>query len=162
VVGGPRELRISRAAGNRSLPDAALCVLEEIEATLRAPAARIGVAAPGIAAPDGRAIWWMQGRVAEVQGFDWTAHLRRGAHVPVLNDAQAALLGEAWRGAATGLSNVVMLTLGTGVGGSAIVDGQLLRGHLGRAGHLGHICLDVNGERDIFNTPGSLEQAIGE
>src|SRR5258706_6666131 len=42
-----------------------------------------------------------------------------------------------------------------------MVDGRLLRGHLGRAGHLGHICLDIDGERDIANTPGSLETMIG-
>ena len=42
-----------------------------------------------------------------------------------------------------------------------MVDGQLLRGHLGRAGHLGHICLDMEGERDIVNMPGSLESLVG-
>jgi glucokinase len=42
-----------------------------------------------------------------------------------------------------------------------MVDGQLLRGHLGRAGHLGHICLDIGAEKDICNTPGSLEKMIG-
>jgi glucokinase len=79
----------------------------------------------------------------------------------VLNDAQAALLGETWQGPARGARNVMLLTLGTGVGGAAMVDGRLLRGHLGRAGHLGHVCLDIDGERDIVNTPGSLEAMIG-
>jgi glucokinase len=125
------------------------------------PAAAIGVAAPGIARPDGRAIWWMQGRRDEVQELNWTAFLARRAPVPVLNDAQAALIGEAWLGAAAGCGNVFMLTLGTGVGGAAIVDGRLLRGNLGRAGHLGHICLDPAGPPDIARTPGSLESAIG-
>jgi glucokinase len=125
------------------------------------PAAAIGVAAPGIAGSDGRDIWWMQGRRAEVQELDWTAFLARGEPVPVLNDAQAALIGEAWLGAAAGCTNVFMLTLGTGVGGAAIVDGRLLRGNLGRAGHLGHICLDRAGPPDIARTPGSLESAIG-
>ncbi len=45
--------------------------------------------------------------------------------------------------------------------GAAIVDGNLLHGHIGRAGHLGHICLDPNGLPDVANTPGSLEVAIG-
>jgi glucokinase len=81
--------------------------------------------------------------------------------VTVLNDAHAALLGEAWIGAACGMDNVFMLTLGTGVGGAAIVDGHLLRGHLGRAGHLGHITLDWRAENDDVGTPGSLEMAIG-
>ena len=58
--------------------------------------------------------------------------------------------------------NVILLTLGTGVGGAAMVDGHLLRGRIGRAGHLGHISLDPDGALDIANTPGSLEDAIGD
>ena len=124
------------------------------------PAIAVGLAAPGVARPDGSSIRWMRGRLEEVQGLNWAAHLGRES-VPVLNDAQAALLGEAWLGAARGATNAFLLTLGTGVGGAAMVDGRLLRGHLGRAGHLGHICLDVNGAPDIVNTPGSLETMIG-
>jgi glucokinase len=78
-----------------------------------------------------------------------------------LNDAQAALLGEVWRGAARGARNAILLTLGTGVGGAALVDGRLLRGHIGRAGHLGHVSLDPGGSPDVARTPGSLENAIG-
>jgi glucokinase len=40
-------------------------------------------------------------------------------------------------------------------------DGRILRGHLGRAGHLGHVCLDLDGAPDIVGTPGSLEDFIG-
>jgi glucokinase len=82
--------------------------------------------------------------------------------VPILNDAQAALLGEVRAGAARGERNCILLTLGTGVGGAVMCDGHLLRGHIGRAGHLGHISLDPNGALDIVQTPGSLEDAIGE
>lgn len=128
----------------------------------RGEAEWIGIAAPGLAARDGRTIAWMQGRLADVQDFDWTAHLGRRRMVPVLNDAHAALLGELWRGAAAGAQNAVLLTLGTGVGGAVVCDGRLLRGHLGRAGHLGHLSLDPDGPRDIVNTPGSLEDAIGD
>src|SRR5204863_3969514 len=42
-----------------------------------------------------------------------------------------------------------------------MIDGRILKGAIGRAGHLGHICLDVDGTNDIVNTPGSLENAIG-
>jgi glucokinase len=122
-------------------------------------AAHVGLAAPGIAAPHGRFVAWMRGRLAEVEGLDWSEFL--GRPVPVLNDAQAALLGEAWQGAARGASNVLLLTLGTGVGGAAMVDGRLLKGHLGRAGHVGHISLDPHGPPDIVNTPGSLEDKVG-
>jgi glucokinase len=119
----------------------------------------VGLASPGVAMADGSCIRWMRGRLAEVQGLKWGDFL--GRRVPVLNDAQAALLGEVWQGAGRGARNVFMLTLGTGVGGAAMVDGRLLRGHLGRAGHLGHICLDLEGVRDIVNTPGSLEGMVG-
>ena len=134
----------------------------QLEAAAGLPARGIGVAAPGLAAEDERTIAWMQGRMAEVQGFSWTEFLDRDRPIPVLNDAQAALLGESWIGGAAGCRNVVLLTLGTGVGGAAIVDGRLLRGHLGRAGHVGHLALDPEGPLDIVGTPGSLEDAVGD
>jgi glucokinase len=121
----------------------------------------IGVAGPGIARPDGKGIWWMHGKMAGLVNFDWERKLHWNS-VPVLNDAQAALLGEAWLGAARGTRNSIMLTLGTGVGGAILCDGRLLRGHLGRAGHLGHVTVNANGTGDVVNTPGSLEDAIGE
>ncbi|PYJ03865.1 MAG: ROK family protein [Verrucomicrobia bacterium] len=122
----------------------------------------VGVAAPGLPARDGRAIAFMPGRLPGLEGLNWQQWLGLDTPVSVFNDAQAALLGEAWLGAAKGEANVILLTLGTGVGGAAMVDGRVLRGHLGRAGHLGHVSLNPEGPRDIVNTPGSLEDAIGE
>lgn len=119
----------------------------------------VGIAAPGLAAADGSRIDFMPGRMQGLAGFDWPAFLRR--EVRVLNDAHAALLGEVWQGAAKGLRDVVMLTIGTGVGGAVVSDGKLLRGHQGRAGHLGHISLNPLGAPDITGIPGSLEDAIG-
>ena len=121
----------------------------------------VGLSAPGLAAADRRSISHMPGRLKGLEGLDWTKFLGLDRLVPVMNDAQAALLGESWLGAGRGFSNVLLLTLGTGVGGAAMVDGNLLRGHLGRAGHLGHICLDPAGPPDVTGTPGSLEDAIG-
>ena len=125
------------------------------------PASAIGLSAPGLAAKDGRSIAFMPGRLAGLEGLDWTNHLGATRPVPVLNDAHAALLGEVWRGAARGLQNVFLLTLGTGVGGAALVDGHLLRGAIGRAGHFGHTVLDWQGPPDTTNCPGALELAIG-
>src|SRR5207249_2187105 len=116
----------------------------------------------GLPARDGRSIASMPGRLAGLEGLNWQQWLGLAKPVPVFNDAQAALLGEVWLGAAKGAANAVLLTLGTGVGGAAMVDGRVLRGHLGRAGHLGHVALDPDGPGDIVNTPGSLEDAIGE
>ena len=135
-------------------------LIELIEAE-HGRAVSIGIAAPGLADPGGRSIFWMQGRLDEVQGLEWTSFLGRDRPVPVVNDAQAALLGEVWQGAARGSRNVALLTLGTGVGGALTVDGRLLRGAIGRAGHLGHVSLDPGGPADVTNCPGSLEHAIG-
>ena len=96
-----------------------------------------------------------------IEGLVWQRFLGRPQAVPVLNDGQAALLGERWLGAAAGRQNVILLTLGTGVGGAAIVDGRLLRGARGRAGHFGHISIAETGSLDIVGTPGSLEDAVG-
>jgi len=125
------------------------------------PATHIGLAAPGLAARDGLSIVNMQGRLRGLEGLVWTDFLQTTHPVLVLNDAHAALLGEVWKGAAAGYRNVVMLTLGTGVGGAILADGRLLKGHIGRAGHLGHVSLNPDGLPDIVGTPGSLEQMIG-
>jgi glucokinase len=121
----------------------------------------VGLAAPGLAARDGRSIAYMQGRLRGLQGFVWQDFLETRSPVVVLNDAHAALLGEVWQGAARGFRNVILLTLGTGVGGAVLVDGRLIKGQIGRAGHLGHVSVNSDGTPDIVNTPGSLEQMIG-
>lgn len=125
------------------------------------PPLAIGVAAPGLAAADERSIAFMPGRLTGLEGLDWTKFVESPTPVPVINDAHAALLGEVWLGAAQGMRDVVMLTLGTGVGGAILSAGRLLTGHIGRAGHLGHLTVNANGPPDIANTPGSLEDAVG-
>jgi glucokinase len=134
---------------------------ERLNRSLRRPPKWIGVAAPGLPAKDARSIAHMPGRLPGLEGLSWRKLLRADHSVPVLNDAKAALLGETWLGAARGAQNAVLITLGTGVGGAAMVDGRLLHGHIGRAGHVGHISLNPRGKPDIVNTPGSLEDAIG-
>jgi len=136
-------------------------LVQSVETDRAKPADSIGLSAPGLAAANGRSIACMPERLQGLEGLDWTEFLGASKTVPVLNDAHAALLGEAWVGAARGFQNVIMLTLGTGVGGAAMVDGRLLRGHIGRAGHLGHSSLDPDGPPDCAGTPGSIEVAIG-
>ncbi len=136
-------------------------VIESQERLGKNPAA-IGVACPGLAAKDHRSIASMPGRLSGLEGFDWPSLFRRETGVTVLNDTQAALLGEVWQGAAKGLRHVILITLGTGVGGAILSDGWLLHGANHRAGHIGHISLDPFGPRDITGIPGSLEDAVGE
>jgi glucokinase len=137
-------------------------VLSDLRKALKSQPAAIGLAAPGLAARDQRSIAFMPERLPGLENLDWQAHFRVAQTVPVLNDAHAALLGETWRGAAKDSQNVVLLTLGTGVGGAAIVDGRRLHGRIGRAGHFGHLSLNPEGVPDITGTPGSLEDAIGD
>ena len=73
------------------------------------------------------------------------------------NDARTALIAEVLWGAARGKHNVVLLTLGTGVGGAALVDGVMLRGASGAAGHLGHMTLDLHGGLCICGNRGCVE-----
>jgi glucokinase len=128
----------------------------------RGEPAAIGLSAPGLAARDARSIAFMPCRLQGLENLNWSGVLKTVPPVIVLNDAHAALLGEVWQGAALGARNAAMLTLGTGVGGAILSDGKLMTGHIGRAGHLGHLSLNPDGAADITGTPGSLEDAIGE
>jgi len=73
------------------------------------------------------------------------------------NDARTALVAEVLWGTARGKRNVVLLTLGTGVGGAVLVDGTILRGASGAAGHLGHVTLDLHGGLCICGNYGCVE-----
>ncbi len=73
------------------------------------------------------------------------------------NDANCAVLGEWWRGAAQGTRHAIGVTLGTGVGGGIIVDGRLYHGASDVAGEVGHITIDANGRRCACGNEGCLE-----
>jgi glucokinase len=151
-----RELRATIDDGSNAFAEAIRALATDLGSDLP-----LSLSAPGIVRADGRAIGWLPGRLQGLESLDWTTFLARPEPVPVTNDAQASLLGEAWLGAARGFRHVIMLTLGTGVGGAIIADGKLLRGTLGRAGHLGHISLDLDGPPSITGTPGALEVFCG-
>lgn len=80
-----------------------------------------------------------------------------GVKTAVLNDANAAALGEMWKGAARGKENVVVMTIGTGVGGGIIVDSKILLGRKGFAGEIGHIPVNVDGEDCSCGNKGCIE-----
>ena len=76
------------------------------------------------------------------------------------NDGNCAALGEQWQGAGRDYQNIVMLTLGTGVGGGIILNGQLFTGHNGAAGELGSISFNPDGHPCNSGNRGSLEQQL--
>lgn len=73
------------------------------------------------------------------------------------NDARAALVGETVWGAARDKKNVLMFTLGTGLGGAILAEGKIIRGASGVAGHLGHVTIDPRGALCICGSRGCLE-----
>jgi glucokinase len=79
---------------------------------------------------------------------------RLGLPVFVDNDANVAALAEHLYGAGRGAGNVVMLTIGTGIGGGLILDGEVYRGARGAGAELGHTVIDVNGPPCQGNCPG--------
>lgn len=82
-----------------------------------------------------------------------------GLKVKAGNDANVAALGEMWQGAAKGCKDVIMVTLGTGVGGGIILDGKMLAGTNGAGGEIGHICVNDD-ETEVCGcgNKGCLEQ----
>jgi glucokinase len=118
-----------------------------------------GVGAIGVGLPS--TIDQRQGRaVASVNiplaGIDFRDRLtsRFGLPAAIENDANAAALAEHRFGAGRGSRHMVMLTLGTGIGGGLILDGRLYRGALGAAGELGHITLELDGPPCQGTCPG--------
>lgn len=80
--------------------------------------------------------------------------------VVVANDANCAALGEAWLGAGRAYQNLILLTLGTGVGGGVILNGELFVGAHGAGGELGLVTVDLNGHPCNSGNRGSLEQHV--
>ena len=83
---------------------------------------------------------------------------RLGTPIILENDANAAALGETWMGAGKEVDDLVLLTLGTGVGGGIIFDGKVVHGALGMAGELGHLTIDPNGPPCGCGNNGCLEK----
>jgi glucokinase len=84
-------------------------------------------------------------------------HSRLGLPVTLDNDANCATLGEFWLGAARGGRNVVGITIGTGIGGGLIINGELYHGASDVAGEIGHTTIDVNGRHCKCGNYGCLE-----
>ena len=83
---------------------------------------------------------------------------RLGTRVILENDANAAALGEKWIGAGRDVDDLVLLTLGTGIGGGIISGGRVMRGFVGMAGELGHMTVVYNGNPCGCGNQGCLEK----
>jgi glucokinase len=145
--------------GDGAWKDAVAAAVKEIREKTGHGTGPVGMSAPGLPNATNSAIAYMPGRLQGLENFEWSRFL--GTPAFVVNDAIAALMAEARYGAAKGKKNVVMLTLGTGVGGAILINGKPYQGSFQKAGHIGHMVIDSDGDPDIINMPGSLEDAIG-
>lgn len=124
------------------------------------PVTAIGLCAPGLANATNTCIQCMPGRLPGLENFNWSDFT--GKNIFILNDAHAALTAEASFGTGKGKKHALILTLGSGVGGGILIDGQLYQGLSQMAGHFGHTTVDAGVHtRDVTNMPGSIEDAIG-
>lgn len=146
-----------------STPEAVLVVLIDAIAQVDPynEAVAIGVGTPGPADKTGRIAQiainlpgWINVPLA-----DWL-EAKTGKPTIIANDANCAGLAEAWLGAGRHFQNLILLTLGTGVGGAIILDGKLFVGHQGAAGELGLITFNPHPHSPMCNSGnrGSLEQ----
>jgi glucokinase len=146
--------------GEMILPDVAdsiLCTIKE-RGILREQLAGVGVGVPGAVNNEGT--------VYRAVNLGWDIFhvpdtLEALLHIPVkaANDANVAAYGEMWKGGGKGVSNMVMVTLGTGVGGGIIVNGSILTGAVGAGGEIGHMHIeDKETESCACGNKGCLEQ----
>ena len=144
--------------GEKILPDVADSIREKMKQMDKDAIAGVGVGAPGPIDAAGvvhRAVnlGWKTFNVKETLEALINLPVRAG------NDANVAALGEMWMGGGKGYKDLVVVTLGTGVGGGIIVDGRMISGSTGAAGEIGHIHVDDT-ETDVCNSgnKGCLEQ----
>jgi len=121
--------------------------------------AGIGVVVPGFISLD-EGIVRNCNNIPALENFPIRDQLsqRLNAAVILENDANAAALGEKWMGAGRDVDDLVLLTLGTGIGGGIICDGKIIRGFMGMAGELGHITVVPNGFPCGCGNRGCLEK----
>jgi glucokinase len=125
-----------------------------------APVDGIGLALAGIVDHDECRVRSVNGKFEDAVAFDFPAWAEETFHCPIVmeNDARAATIGEWKYGAGLGCDDLVMLTFGTGVGSSAIISGQILRGRHSQAGVLiGHFTIDRGGGRCNCGNIGCVE-----
>jgi glucokinase len=128
-----------------------------LEATTKP--AGVGVGCKGIIDPDSTRIETLSGGLHYLEGLRLSDLIGLPQDVPVFADnaGRVALAGEMVWGAARGHDDVLMLTLGMGVGGAVVTDGRILRGRYGIGGNLGHITVEPEGARCVCGNRGCLE-----
>lgn len=147
--------------GMNILPDVAKAIVAKLaERNITKEEVKgIGIGVPGPITEDGTVLTCVNLGWGEFNVVSEFKKLTDFENIKVNNDANIAALGEMWQGGGKGYKNIIMVTLGTGVGGGVIYDGKILTGVRGAAGEIGHMTVDFN-EPDACNCGkhGCLEQ----
>lgn len=152
--------RTPRSRDGKAIIDAIVSMGEECRAKLGMDTlVAVAAAVPGTIEFD-TGIVTAAPNLPELNGLDMAGELRNrlGLAAVLENDANAAAIGEHWLGAAKGVDNFVMVTLGTGVGGGIYVHGKVVRGKDGTAGEIGHINVEPEGPPCGCGSRGCVEQ----
>jgi glucokinase len=148
-----RTLRMWRGEDRDGVLDAIATAVETAVAAVP-EVAGAGIGVPSLVSRDGgESLFSVHLPLAGVQ-VRALMEQRLGLPVVVDNDATAAVVAEHRSGAAKGASDAVMLTLGTGIGGGLVLDGEVRRGALGAGGELGHMVVDLDGPACFGDCPG--------
>lgn len=137
-------------------------LIEELRPKAPGKIVGVGIGSPGPLHPTEGFIY----STPNMPGWD-NYHLRdrvaekTGLPVTVENDANCAVLAEAWRGAGRGCRTIVALTLGTGIGGGVVYDGKLVNGPTMSAGEVGHVTINYSGPKCGCGNHGCLEAYCG-
>lgn len=147
--------------GKAILPDVAEAIQKKMEekGIAKEDITGVGVGVPGPVMKEREVAVAVNLHWGHTMLADQLEKLLGGIPVKVGNDANVAALGEMWKGGGEGTENLIMVTLGTGVGGGIIVDGKIVTGAHGAGGEIGHACVDPS-EKEVCGcgNHGCLEQ----
>ncbi len=139
------------------LTDLITAVRRDADAAGVEPPTACGVGCGGPMTAGGEAVSPLN--IAQWRGFALRTALAEATGLPtaVDNDAKALARGEGWVGAAVGVADYIAMVVSTGVGGGIVLDGRLLDGAAGNAGHIGHVIVVPGGRRCVCGARGCLE-----
>src|SRR5262245_2485531 len=171
VTGAGEVLEVVQAQTHRDGPGTAVeTLLAVVDGLLRKTAAQglrlagVGIGVPGAIDPEKGAMprtpYHPVPELAELRLAE-QIHAQTGIHVFVDNDVNALALGEWTFGLARGASSLVLLAIGTNIGGGIIQDGRVVRGHSGFAGELGHVPINFDGPPCFCGGKGCLGMYVG-
>lgn len=154
---GARQVPTPVQGGAEELWDTLAKLVDQVRAEADGTLGLCGVGCGGPMTPGGELVSPLN--IAGWRDFPLRQRLADHTGLPttVDNDAKALALGEGWVGAARGVDNYLAMVVSTGIGGGVVLNGRLLEGRSGNAGHIGHVNVEPDGRRCRCGSRGCLE-----